>query len=209
MSRTIRLHYFPFPGRGGAIRDAFRIGGIAFEDDLVSFERFAEQKAKGELPFGSLPVLDVAEDGRTVTAAESNAILRYAGRLAGLYPVDDPLRALKVDEAMDLGEDLFRLIGPSIVEPDVERKMAMRKVLAEETLPLWGGFFEKLLVANGATGFVVGDALTVGDLKLHWIVDKLTNGSLDGVPTTVLDGFPTVTAWRRNVAAVRAARLGA
>ena len=43
MSRTIRLHYFPFPGRGGAIRDAFRIGGIAFEDDLVSFERFAAQ----------------------------------------------------------------------------------------------------------------------------------------------------------------------
>lgn len=206
--RTIRLHYFPFPGRGGAIRDALRIGGIPFEDDHVPFERFAEQKAKGELPFGSLPVVDVEEGGRTVTAAESNAILRYAGRLAGLYPVDDPLRALKVDEAMDLGEDLFRLIGPSIVEPDTARKMAMRKVLAEETLPLWGGFFEKLLVRNGATGFVVGDTLTVGDLKLHWIIDKLTNGSLDGVPTTVLDGFPTITAWRKNVTAVRAARLG-
>lgn len=205
---TIRLRYFPFPGRGGAIRDALRIGGIPFEDDHVSFEQFAAEKAAGALPFGSLPVVEVVQDGRRVAAAESNAILRYAGRLAGLYPVDDPLRALKVDEAMDLGEDLFRLIGPSIVEPDVERKMAMRKVLAEETLPLWGGFLEKLLVANGATGFVVGDTLTVGDLKLHWIVDKLTNGSLDGVPATVLDGFPTVAAWRKNVAAVRAARLG-
>jgi glutathione S-transferase len=206
---ALRLRYFPFPGRAGAIRDALRIGNVPFEDEQVPPERFREQKAAGELPFGSLPVLDVLDAGRTTTAAESNAILRFVGRLAGLYPADDPLRALKIDEALDVGEDLYHLIAPSIGEPDPERRKAMRRVLAEETLPRWGGYLERLLVANGRSGFVVGDSLTVADLKLHYAVDKLTNGSLDGVPKTVLDGFPALTAWRENVAAVREARLAA
>jgi glutathione S-transferase len=54
---------------------------------------------------------------------------------------------------------------------------------------------------------VAGDALTVADLKLYWIADKLTNGSLDGIPTAILDGFPAIVAWKKNVAAVREARL--
>lgn len=205
----LRLLYFPFPGRAGAIRDALRIGGIAFEDVHVPPERFRELKDADALPFGALPVLEVESESGTVRAAQSNAILRYVGRLTGLHPLDDPLRALKVDEALDLGEELYRLIAPSIAEEDPARRMAMRRVLAQDTLPRWGGYFERLLIANGGTGFVVGAALTVADLKLHWIVDKLTNGSLDGVPKTVLDPFPAVAAWRTNVAKVRAARLPA
>ena len=144
-----------------------------------------------------------------VSAAQSNAILRFAGRRAGLYPVDDAVRALKVDEALDLGEDLYHVIGPSIGETNAERRPATRKVLAEETLPRWGGFLDRLLVANGRTGFLVGVSLTVADLKLYWVVDKLTNGTLDGIPRTLLDRFEAIAAWRRNVAALREARLAA
>src|ERR1041384_6346494 len=151
---ALRLRYFPFPGRGASIRDAFRIGGIPFEDVHVPPERF--RGLKPQLPFGSLPVLDVETRDGTVTSAQSNAILRFVGRRAGLYPVDDPLRALKVDEALDLGEEFYRLIGPSIGEQDDARRTAMRKVLADETLPRWAGFLERLLVANGRTGFLAG-----------------------------------------------------
>jgi glutathione S-transferase len=85
--------------------------------------------------------------------------------------------------------------------------MAMRRVLAEETLPRWAGFLERLLAANGRAGFVVGDSLTVADLKLYWVADKLTNGTLDGIPSILLDRFEAVTAWRKNIAAIREARL--
>jgi glutathione S-transferase len=166
-------------------------------------------KASGELPFGSLPVLEVETPGGTLKSAQSNAILRFVGRRTGLYPTHDDLRALKVDEALDLGEDLYHLLSPSMGEADAERRMAMRKVLAEDTLPRWAGFLERLLVANGRTGFVAGDALTVADLKLYWIADKLTNGSLDGIPTSILDAFPAIGAWKKNVATVREARLAA
>ena len=204
---SLRLHYFPFPGRASAIRDALQMGGIAFEDVHVLPEKFREQKAAGEFPFGALPFLDVETATTKLRVAQSNAILRFIGRLAGLYSGEDSLSALKVDEALDVGEDIYALLGPSLHEQDIEKKMAMRKILAEQDLPRWIGCIERLLIANGSTGFLVGDALTVADLKLYWVCDFLCNGSLDGIPTTLLDDFPNVLAWFKNITRVREERL--
>jgi glutathione S-transferase len=206
---TLRLRYFPFAGRAEPIRDALRIGHIDFVDEHVTFEQFQQCRAAGEFPFGGLPVLVVETSEGELCVAQSNAILRFAGRLAGLYPADDSLQALKVDEALDVGEDINCLIGPSLHEPDAERKMAMRKELAEETLPFWLACFERRLVANGSTGFIMGNSLTVADLKLYWIIDWLTSGILDGIPTSLLDGFDNVMAWRKNISALREALLPA
>lgn len=207
--QSLRLRYFPFPGRAGPIRDALNLGGIAFEDEHVPPQEFGTRRAAGEFPFGGLPVLDVETTEGKVCSAQSNAILRFAGRLSGLYPVDDPVLALKVDEALDMGEDINGLIGPSLHEQDNDRKMAMRQELAEQSLPFWADCFERLLLANGNTGFVVGDSLTVADLKLYWILEWLTSGMLDGIPTTLFDQYSTVTAWRKNIAALRDAQLAA
>jgi glutathione S-transferase len=183
------------------------MGGIPFEDEHIAPEQFRERRSAGEFPFGGLPVLDIESESGKLCAAQSNAILRYAGRLAGLYPDIDPLQALKVDEALDVAEEINQKLGPSLHEPDMERKLAMRKALAEETLPFWAACIERLLIANGSTGFLVGDELSVADLKLYWLVKFLTGGDLDGIPTTLLDDYPNITAWRNNVAAVRETRL--
>ena len=204
---SLRLRYFPFTGRAEPIRDALRIGHIAFEDDHLTFEQFQNCRTTSELPFGGLPVLVVDTDEKELCVAQSNAILRFAGRLSGLYPVDNPLQALKVDEALDVGEDINCLIAPSLHEQDTEKKMAMRKELAEETLPFWLACLERLLVANGRTGFIMGNSLTVADLKLYWIIAWLTSGILDGIPTSLVDGFENVVSWRSNIAAVRESRL--
>jgi len=203
----LRLRYFPFPGRAGPIRDTLQIGGIDFEDEHIPPAQFRERRAAGEFPFGGLPVMDVETDAGKFCVSQSNAILRYAGRLTGLYPERDPLLALKVDEALGMGEDVSQSLSPTFHEQDNERKMAMRKVLAEETLPYWADCFERLLQANGGNGFIVGNDLTVADLKLYWIIDFLTNGSLDGIPTSLVDGYPGITAWRQRVSAEREARL--
>lgn len=205
---SLRLRYFPFPGRAGPIRDTLRLGGIPFTDEHVPPEQFRGRRAQGEFPFGGLPVLDVTTPTGKVCSAQSNAILRFAGRLSGLYPVDDPMQALKVDEALDLGEDINCLMGPSLHEQDSARKLAMRKQLAEETLPECARYFERLLVANGSTGYIVGHGLSVADLKLYWILDWLTSGILDGIPTNLFDRYPAILAWRSNIAGVRKARLG-
>lgn len=204
---SLRLRYFPFPGRAEAIRDTLRIGQITFVDEHLTSEQFKACRAANEFPFGGLPVMLIETAEGELCVAQSNAILRFAGRLTGLYDPDDLLHALKVDEALDMGEDINCLIGPSLHEPDDARRMAMRKELADEVLPFWIGCFERLLVANGSTGFIVGSELTVADLKLYWIVDWLTMGILDGIPTSLVDGFEQVMAWRNNITAVRKARL--
>ncbi|MEZ5542128.1 MAG: glutathione S-transferase [Pseudomonadota bacterium] len=204
---SLRLRYLEFPGRAQAIRDTLRIGRIDFVDEHLSYERFCACRAAGEFPFGGIPVLVIETQDGTQCVAQSNAILRFAGRLAGLYPLDDPLAALKVDEALGVGEDINCLLGPSLHEQDAEKKMALRKVLAEETLPYWMGCLERLLLANGGTGFIAGATLTIADLKLYWIIDWLTLGILDGIPKTLVDDLIQVGDWRRNINAVRAARL--
>jgi len=204
---SLRLRYLEFPGRAQAIRDTLRIGRIDFVDEHLTLDQFHDCRAAGEFPFGSIPVLVIETSDGEHCVAQSNAILRFAGRLTGLYPTDGALQALKVDEALGVGEDINCLLEPSLHEEDTERKMAIRKVLAEETLPFWMGCLERLLVANGSTGFIVGKNLTIADLKLYWIIDWLTMGILDGIPKNLIDGFKNVVNWRKNITAVREARL--
>lgn len=203
----LNLRYFPFPGRAAAIRDAFQLGNIEFQDEHIAFDQFKEKRAAAEFPFGSLPVLDIEVDGEKICSAQSNAILRYAGRLAGLYPINNPIEALKVDEILDLGEDINAKVGHSIHEKDEARKMAMRKVLAEETLPYIAECLERLITRNGNTGFLVGEQLTIADLKLYWIQDWLSKGLLDGIPTTLFDKYPSIMSWRENIKKIRAEKL--
>ena len=149
-----------------------------------------------------MPILKV--DGKTIS--QSTAILRYAGKLAGLYP-SDPALALRVDEAMDGVDDMMSPMGASIREEDATRKAAMRKEMAEVTIPANFARFEKLIRDNGSTGFLVGDSLTIADLKLLHAVDKLIDGSLDGIPTSIIDPFAVLKQWRDNLRSVREKRL--
>ena len=83
----------------------------------------------------------------------------------------------------------------------------MRGKLAEQTLPYWMGCLNQRLLDKAPTAYLAGDDLTVADLKLFWLVDWLTMGILDGIPTSLIDEYEQLTAWRKNIAAVREARL--
>jgi glutathione S-transferase len=119
------LTYFDFDGgRGEPIRIAFHAAGVAFEDKRLSFAQFAEQRAG--FRFNALPVLEV--DGVAVT--QSNAIGRYVGKLAGLYPADD-LQALFRQE---LAEQLPALEA-SVAARDLRRARGIaHRLLASSRL---------------------------------------------------------------------------
>ena len=94
----LKLTYFNFHGgRGEPTRLALHMGGVAFEDHRFGFADFPEIRKSA--PLGQVPVLEV--DGVRVT--QSDAITRYAGKLAGLYPTD-ALQALLCDEVMQAVE---------------------------------------------------------------------------------------------------------
>src|SRR5262245_4409088 len=174
-----KLTYFDFHGgRGEVARLAFALGGVAFEDDRVSFAAWRERKP--QTPYGALPVLEV--DGRTV--AQSNAINRYVGKLVGLYP-NDPWQAALCDEAMGAVEDIGEKIVATFNLRDVEKRAA-REALAAGPISFILSRLQDRLVARGGRYFA-DDRLTVADLKVFVWLRHLKSGALDHVSPDLPD----------------------
>merc|ERR1712137_95858 len=188
-----KLSYFNMKGAAESIRLAFAVSGLEFEDNRVQREEWP--KLKPTTPYGSMPVLEV--NGKQY--AQSLAILRYAGKLGGTYP-SDPLLALQVDMELDAIQDMFNTIRPTFAM-DEEKKMAARKVLAEETLPKWFGIFNQHIKDNGSSGYLVGDSVTIADLQLYATINMLQSGFLDGVPASIFDPYPELLALKAKIAA--------
>lgn len=187
---SIKLTYFDMQGRAEQIRLAFFMSGVQFEDVRLTHEEFATIKAS--LPYGQVPILEV--DG--VAVAQTFALLRYAGTITGLYPVNDPLLAAKVDEVIGHIDETYTACDPSFFETDPEKKKAMREVLTNETLPASLGSLEKRLIKWKTTKseYALGDKLSIADLVLHSTVQFLRSGFMDHVPTTLVDAYPHIVA---------------
>lgn len=188
-----KLTYFDFDGgRGEPIRLAFHIGGIDFEDVRLKSADFRE--ARESFRFRALPVLEI--DGQQVT--QSNAIARYVGKRAGLYPTDD-LQALYCDEAMDASEDLDHAIGKTFGLKGDEMKRA-REALLQEPIPKFLKGLDGLL-ARGGGQYFAGGRLTVADLKVFVQIRALAKGVLDHIPTDVVEGLaPSLAEHRDRIA---------
>jgi len=188
-----KLTYFDFDGgRGEPIRIAFHIGGLEFEDVRLKSADFRE--ARETFRFCALPVLEI--DGDQVT--QSNAILRYVGKAAGLYPTDD-LQALYCDEAMDASEDLDHAVGATFGLKGDEMKRA-REAMIEGPVSKFLKGFDGLLTRGGGQFFADG-RLTVADLKVFVQMSWLGRGVLDHVPADVVERLaPSLAEHRDRIA---------
>jgi prostaglandin-H2 D-isomerase / glutathione transferase len=174
----LKLTYFDFHGgRGEPTRLALHIGGIAFEDHRFPGASFPEVRKTA--PLGQVPVLEI--DGVQVT--QSDAITRYAGQLAGLYP-KDAFQALLCDEVMQALEDASVLIGATFGLTGDAQKEARTKLVAGP-LPRYLGWLQNQLQAHGGTFFADGK-LTIADLKVFVFLRGLMSGQLDHVPTDLV-----------------------
>jgi glutathione S-transferase len=174
-----RLTYFDFDGgRGEPVRIALHAAGIEFEDNRVSFPEFMEMRQ--DLRFNAVPILEF--DG--VTVSQSNALGRYIGKMAGLYPEDDE-QALFCDEAMEAVEDLTARIQPTLFLKDDELKEAREK-LADGWMTIFLRGLGELLERGGGEYFS-DNRLTIADLKVLFQTRWLRSGTLDHVPTDIVD----------------------
>lgn len=175
---SYRLTYFDIDGgRAEPIRIAFHTAGIDFDDKRLSFPEFAEMRK--DTRFNSVPVLEI--DGVAVT--QSNAISRYVGKMAGLYPADN-MQALYCDEVLDALEDILHHIVPTFGLKGEELRKAREK-LAEGWLSIYVRGLDELLVRGGGEYFA-GDSLTVADLKAFVQLRWLQSGGLDHIPTDLV-----------------------
>ncbi len=191
---ALTLTYFDFDGgRGEPVLLALNIGGVAFEDRRIAMKDWPVMR--DTTPFQALPTLDV--DGTLVT--QCNAILRYAGKLAGLYPGDD-LSALRCDEILDAAEDIGSRIGRTIDLP-ADMKQKAREDLAAGPITRHLQQLQMKLQRSGGEYFV-DNRLTVADLKVFMWIRWLRSGVLDHIPKDIVDRVaPQLSAHFERVAA--------
>jgi glutathione S-transferase/dienelactone hydrolase len=208
----IRLTYFAIPGRAESTRLALTIGGIDFIDERITAAEWAERKAtKPTDSLKQLPLLEV--NGQEL--GQSKAVLRYAGKVAGLYP-PDPFIAAQVDLVLDSLDDRLQLFQPTFGISDPAMRIAARKEIAgalpptgDRTAALRFQVVTQALndrVGANLNGFVAGPSLTIADLALFCDQSPLNGGFLEGIDESCfLDEqgqhrFPHLVAHRHRIA---------
>ncbi len=190
---TLKLTYFDFHGgRAEPVRLALHLGGIAFDDHRFAFADFPTVRQTA--PLGQVPVLEV--DGVAVT--QSDALLRYAGKRADLYPTD-AYQALLCDEVLAAAEDAGNKVGETFGLKGDALKEA-RQVLVDGPLTKYLAWLQAQLQAHGGVYFADG-RLTIADLKVFVFVRSLNSGKLDHVPNDLVQRIaPALNAHGQRIA---------
>ncbi|CAM9191170.1 unnamed protein product [Scytosiphon promiscuus] len=194
----IKFSYFDLPAMGEPVRLALAQSGVEWEDNRIKSEDWPALKPT--TPYGQLPLMEV--EGRVIP--QSYAQLRYVGKIGDLYPTD-PIQAAYCDAAADAVLDIHTPMRASIFEKDQEKKMEMRKDLAENLIPTWLANVEKVLESAGGKHFAGGKAsqshLSIGDIAIVARLNWLKAGVLDGIPSTIVDGSPLLSSLVERVMA--------
>ena len=191
---TYKLTYFDMDaGRAEAIRIAFHVAGIAFEDNRISFQEFGADRLNYR--FNAVPLLEI--DGEQVS--QSNALSRYIGKMSDLYPEDD-LQALYCDEVMGALEDLYHHVGQTFGLEGEELEIARKKFVDGKLTTFLKGF-DELLVRGGGEYFS-SNQLTVADLKAFTLLKWLGSGMLDHVPVDIIQQVaPALVEYEKRISA--------
>lgn len=188
-----KLTYFDFDGgRGEPVRIAFHAANLDFEDHRISFDEFMQTRSA--MPFRCAPVLAIDD----VLVTQSNAMLRYVGKMAGMYP-QDPLQALYCDETMGVIEDLLHHVVHTFGLEGDELKAAREKLVDGWISTIVKGLEE--LLQRGGGRYFADDRLTVADLKVFVQIKSLRSGTLDHVPADLVDQIaPALVEHQERVA---------
>jgi glutathione S-transferase len=194
MAAPIVLTYFNAPGRAFAIRVCLGIANVDYTNAHITFPELVASKADtASFPLGQVPTIKVGDR----TFAQSGAIARWAAKKAGMYPRDDDLAALAIDEALDTAQEFSGSV-PQL--PDAELKKAARAIWLEKKFPVFMGYFGRK-VASGPGPFLFGAELSLPDLVLFSSLNGLATGDWDYIPSTCTDAYPWAATLREAVRA--------
>ncbi|MBM08502.1 MAG: glutathione S-transferase [Magnetovibrio sp.] len=182
---------FPF-WRAEVGKIALHIGGVEFENKIISREEFQRVKANGQLddgtiiPFHQFPCLLVDE----IPIAQTAGIARFCGKLSGIYPENDALLAARIDQFLDFATDITVLVFNSGVDDDEVIRREKREELFRGELARKLQILEKNI--NDNSNWVIGSDLGLADIAIWRLMGWLSSGMVDGIPTTFLKGYKRI-----------------
>tara|TARA_B100000767_G_scaffold273379_1_gene303305 strand:+ start:3907 stop:4590 length:684 start_codon:yes stop_codon:yes gene_type:complete len=188
--------YFDTPGFAEVSRFCLGMSGLEWKNTIVDWDGYLELKNKGELPWGFLPIIRTPEG----TIAESNALLRYTGALAGLEPKDLYTRA-KVDELVEVINGWRTAFTPTFSIEDLDEKIAAREALFVE-----GGKMDLAMKAisevfeQSTTGWLANtESMSIADVKGFIDTFMLFSGQFDGITAGMLANYPSLIAFHEKM----------
>eukprot|EP00931_Biecheleriopsis_adriatica_P077509 TRINITY_DN51059_c0_g1_i1.p1 TRINITY_DN51059_c0_g1~~TRINITY_DN51059_c0_g1_i1.p1 ORF type:complete len:232 (+),score=38.34 TRINITY_DN51059_c0_g1_i1:41-736(+) len=183
-SKKVKLTYLDGPGLAESVRLVLCIGDVPFVDERISYEEIKVRRAGNELPYGQVPTLTM-EDG--CVYGQKNAILRWAGRQAGLYPDECQLKCDGVVEAIhDINSKLYvfhyeAALGrnPITSEPVLplsdDQKAQVGPYFNDTLLPERFKQLDMLLASSGGSYFC-GEQLTICDVDFYCLAWNILSG---------------------------------
>jgi len=187
----IKIYYSHKPfWRAEVLRVSLYLSNVPFEDVRITREEFINLIKTGflpngkKVPFHQLPVIEVNNE----IIGQTGAIARYCGKISNLYSSND-VSAAKIDQIIDAATDITNIVSPTIREKDEQKKIEDRKLLKNKLLPRWFKYLENILLENNSQWFV-DNKITIADIAIWRLVGWLISGIIDGIPTSIVDGFP-------------------
>lgn len=177
---SLTLYYWGIKARSYASLVVAKAGGI----DIVAETNFDLATLKNELPFGQVPYLVHGD----VKLAQSNAILRYVAKLAGLQGSTDIAFALS-EQLIEESNDIFQLLSKANHASD---KAAGWESFFTNDGPKHLAYLEKLL--PGAYFLSETGPTVAGEYTIAAVLDFLLH-----LEPSVLDAFPKLKAFAANL----------
>ena len=138
------------------------------------------------MPFHQMPVLVVG--GSSI--AQTGGIARFCGKLSGLYPTDDHLKAAQIDQFIDFATDLNTMVSSTNQTKDEKQKLAARLELANGPLKRKFEMLEHSI--PDGSDWIVPPSLSIADIAIWRVLGWFTSGLLDGMPKDLLADFPKI-----------------
>ena len=209
----MKLTYFNFGpgGRAFMVRAALHHAGIKFDDIRLSPTEFKTAKQNGKYQTG-IPEL-VLPNGKVYT--QSLAMLRFAGKLANIYPTDE-YKAFAVDVVCDTVHDLLAKAPGGSNEAEREKN---RQIYSNGRMKAYMESLERTIQQERGK-YTVGDDFTIADLDLYFLTNMISSGKFDYIPPSYLNTYPNMvelneiiakhpicTNWMSEVMATSGAKL--
>ena len=205
--KKIKLTYFDHTwGRALATRIALRMANIGYEDERVVFPQFEKMRGtsgqSNKVPLGVLPTLEVSS---SQVSSQSMSIARYAGKRAGLYPLQDFEKALLVDEVMETTLEMMESVSRISKEHDGTAENIKQNIHQRMTFYL-EFISRKIAYENGP--YLLGKEVSIADLVLFQVMYNVRDGRVKEVTLeNSFFKFPTIKAHFENVERLPAVRL--
>ena len=200
-SNVPKLYYWGLHGRAEAMRLAFTLAGIEFEDIRLEGPGWGKMKTSllPTMPQANIPMLEI--DGKMYS--EAKACLRYVGTIANMVP-SNPTDQLSMDEIISYSDNIFGCVGFAFSGASADEK----KKTAEESAVKGGQLYSVLsnyetILKGCADGWVAGKNMSIADLWLFSLFSFLASPMFP-FPSNFMEDFPTINAYRKKIGTIPA-----